>query len=324
MRKAVKSSDRNIQIYIYLKNVLRDETGGVALILVIWVLVILVAIVGQFSYSMRTEINITRNFKEEEEAYQLALAGIELAKAEILSVPETEYMFVNENGVLVFNQEEEEPARKGNLGNGNFQYNITDEDGKLSINKASVEQLKYIFLDSGVDVTEVDTIVDSIIDWRDKNDLHMLNGAEEDFYQSLPVPYSCKDGPFDSVEELLLVKGMTPEILYGSKDREGEDVYEGVEKYFTVKGSNMVNINTASQVVLEAVVGIEAANNIFRQREYGPISRPLRGGKVSSEFFTIISTGSNSDDTIKRSIKTVLQNRVDTLEVIYWNDNFIG
>ncbi len=292
---------------------LHGETGGVALVLVIWVMVILIAIVGEFSYSMRTEINITRNFKEEEEAYQLALAGIEFAKIEFFSAPEEENMYVNENDVLLFRQDEEEPERKGNFGNGSYEYIITDEDGKLNINTASVGQLKYIFLDSGVDIKEVDTIVDSIIDWRDKNDLHMLNGAEEDYYQSLPVPYSCKDGPFDSVEELLLVKGMTPEIFYGSEDEEGEKVFEGVAKYLTVKGSNRININTASRLVLEAVLGIESANNIMQQREAGPISRPVRNGKVSSEFFTVISTGMNKDGTIKRSVKTILQNKEDNL-----------
>ncbi len=319
----MKSSNRHKQISTFLKDTTQCETGGVALVLIIWVMVILIAIVGEFSYSMRTEINITRNFKEEEEAYQLALAGIEFAKIEIFSAPEEENMYVNENDVLLFNQDEEEPERKGNLGNGSFEYIITDEDGKLNINTASVEELKYIFLDSGVDITEVDTIVDSIIDWRDKNDLHMLNGAEEDYYQSLPVPYSSKDGPFDSVEELLLVKGMTPEIFYGSEDEEGEKVFEGVTKYLTVKGSNRININTASRLVLEAVLGIEMANNIIQQREAGPISRSIRNGKVSSEFFTVISTGMNKDGTIKRSIKTILQNKEDNLEIVYWNDNYI-
>jgi hypothetical protein len=57
---------------------LRDASGAVALILVMWVMVILIAIVGEFSYSMRTELNITRNFKEEEEAYQLRLRSSRL------------------------------------------------------------------------------------------------------------------------------------------------------------------------------------------------------------------------------------------------------
>ncbi len=46
-----------------------DDRGAVALVLVVWVVVVLMAIVGEFAYSMRTEINIVRNFKEEEEAY---------------------------------------------------------------------------------------------------------------------------------------------------------------------------------------------------------------------------------------------------------------
>ncbi len=309
---------------------LRDNRGGVALILVIWIMVILVAIVGEFSYSMRTEINIVKNFKEEEEAYQLALAGIEAAKAEILTAAEPAGMYVNENGLLVFNPEEEEPERKDNLGKGMFEYTIIDEDGKLNINTASKKQLKYVFRDSGVEGTELDTIVDSIIDWRDRNNLHMLNGAEEDYYQSLERPYSCKDGPFDSIEELLLVKGMTPEIFYGSaKVRHGESdeeetVYSGVEKYLTVNGSNRININTAPAVVLEAVLGAEKADNIIVQREAGLVSGAVAGGKLSSAFFMIISTGSNADGTIKRSVKVILQKKRNNMEIVYWNDNFTG
>ena len=303
-------------------NPARGEAGGVALILVIWVMVILVAIVGEFSYSMRTEINITRNFKEEEEAYQLALAGIEQAKIEMLSVKDPAVMYLNEEGILIFDEEAEEPEREGGIGKGTFKYTITDEDAKLNINKASPGQLKNIFLDTGVDITEVDTIVDSIMDWIDTNDLHRLNGAEEDYYNSLKEPYSCKDGPFDVIEELLLVKGMTKEILYGSED--GENIYEGVAKYLTVYGSGNININTAPALVLEARFGAEKANNIITRREEGPVTAPVANGKVSSSFFTIISTGANADGTIKRTVKAIMQKKGKTLETLYWNDNIIG
>ena len=53
------------------------------------------------------------------------------------------------------------------------------------------------------------------MDWRDKDNLHRLNGAEDDYYLSLPQPYKCKNGDFTSIEELLLVRGVTPEIFYG-------------------------------------------------------------------------------------------------------------
>lgn len=320
--------------------ILMSEEGGVALILVLSVMVTLVAIVGEFSYSMRTEINITRNFKEEEEAYRLAIAGIESAKMEILSAENPAEMYVNENGILVFGKGEdeegeegdEEPERKESLGRGTFEYVLTDEDGKLSLNHATIEQLKNLFLDSGVDVTDVDTIVDSIIDWRDTNELHMLNGAEEDYYRSLEKPYSSKDGPFDSVEELLLVRGMTPEILYGKsnkftdeKDDEDDEAYEGVAKYLTVKGTGKININTAARTVLELVVGEEQADNILIQRESGPLTSPIKNGKVSSSFFTVVSTGFSADGLIKRTVKLILHKKdKNNMETVHWNDNFIG
>jgi general secretion pathway protein K len=208
-----------------------NESGGVALVLVVWVIVVLTAIVGEFSFTMRTEINIARNFKEEEEAYQLAIAGIEKARLELLSIKRTEVMYLDEEGMLLFGDEEEEPIRKGEMGRGSFEYKITDEDGKLNINTATEGQLKALFHDAGVDITDVDIIVDSIFDWRDDNDLHRLNGAEEDYYTSLENPYSSKDGPFSTVEEMLLVKGITNEILYGSKDKEedkDDKYYNGV------------------------------------------------------------------------------------------------
>ena len=310
--------------------VINNERGGVALVIVIWIIVVLVAIVGEFSYSMRTEVNIARNFKEEEEAYQMALAGIEQAKLEILTAKTNAVVYLDEENMLVFGneiEEKEKTERKDEMGRGSFKYVISDEDGKLNINTESVERLKYIFIETGIDTTEVDAIADSIIDWRDTDDLHRLNGAEEDYYRSLDRPYSCKDGPLDSLEELLLIKGMKKEYLAGSKKEEGaeeEKAYEGVEKYFTVYGTNGININTASRAVLEAAFGLDAANNVMTQRGAGPLSSPMFNGKVSSEFFSIISTGTVGDGTIKRSIKTVVHKKDRKLETLYWNDNIIG
>ena len=306
------------------ENMIMNKSGAVALILVIWVTIILIAIVAEFSFSMRTEINITQNFKEEEEAYQLALAGIEYAKAEIRMVEVMQEVFANEEGLLIFDNDVTEPVRIRNLGRGTFEYIINDEDGKLNINTAAHEQLKYIFIESGLDPDEAADIADSIIDWRDTNDFHMLNGAEEDYYRDLDEPYSCKDGPFDSIEELLLVKGMTEEILYGSiDDEEEEKTYSGVVGFLTVNGSKRINVNTAPMVVLEAVIGIAAAENIIFQREAGPVFETAGNGKLVSEFFTIISKGTNADGSIKRSVKAVVHNRSDKMEIVYWNDNFI-
>jgi len=310
----------------HLSGVLYNETGGVALVLVVWVIVVLTAIVGEFSFSMRTEINITRNFKEEEEAYQLALAGIEKAKLELLSINRSDIVYLDEDGMLVFGDDEEKPSRKAEIGKGSFEYKISDEDGKLNINTATEGQLRDLFNESGVDITDVDIIVDSILDWRDNNDLHRLNGAEEDYYTSLDKPYSSKDGSFSTVEELLLVKGITNDILYGSKDKDGEDeaYYKGVAKYLTVHGSNLININTALESVIAVALDPTNAQNVIIMRESGPIHHPIDKNKVSSEYFTIVSTGKNIDGSVKRTVKTVVKILNKNLETLYWNDNFIG
>ena len=311
-------------------NDLKNEQGGVALVLVIWILVVLVAIVGEFSYSMRTEINIVRNFKEEEEAYQLALSGIEQAKLELLSSVNNGVVYYNEDNILMIGQSDEVPVRRDTLGSGSFRYTITDEDSKLNINAATVEQIKPLLLQSGVEITDADTIADSIIDWRDPNDLHMLNGAEEEYYQSLDRPYSCKDGEIKSIDELLMVKGMSRDILYGSPPQETDEgtveekSYQGIDKFLTVYSAGNVNINTASPAVLETLLGIEESNNIIAQRAEGPIMTARAGGKVTSRFFTIISTGEINDGAIKRSIKMTVVRQNNRLETLYWNDNVIG
>jgi len=305
---------------------LYNETGGVALILVVWVIVVLTAIVGEFSFTMRTEINIARNFKEEEEAYQLALAGIEKAKLELLLINKSEVMYLDEEDMLMFGVEEEKPSRKAEIGKGSFEYKITDEDGKLNINTATESQLKVLFHDSGIDITDIDIIVDSIFDWRDDNDLHRLNGAEEDYYKSLETPYSCKDGPFSTVEEMLLVQGITKDILYGSKDKDEEDeeYYSGVAQYLTVYGANRININTALESVLDIVLDPTNAQKVIIMRETGPILSPIAKSKVSSEYFTILSTGKNLDGSVKRTVKSVVRLTNNNVETLYWNDNFIG
>jgi hypothetical protein len=57
--------------------------------------------------------------------------------------------------------------------------------------------------------------VDAVIDWRDSDDDPGTYGAESEYYQTLPEPYEAKNDVYDSIEELLIVKGMTLDILYG-------------------------------------------------------------------------------------------------------------
>ncbi len=111
------------------------------------------------------------------------------------------------------------------------------------------------------------TIISCIKDWMDSGDddaITGLNGAESDYYESLDPPYACKNGPFDDLSELRLVKGITPELFAGVGGAAGLSEYvtvygaEEVEnEKFTFPGK--ININTAQLPVLAALLPPENA-----------------------------------------------------------------
>jgi general secretion pathway protein K len=295
----------------------RNNQEGAALLLVLWVLVLLTGIVTEFAYSMRTEVAITRNFKEEQEAYYAALAGVELAKAEILSARGTASL--DDRGELVFGERGNGPSRQGTIGAASYVYSLMDEERKINLNSATPDQLRALFRHAGLEGVQLDTIVDSILDWRDPDQLHRLNGAEEDYYRSLARPYSCKDGPFDAVEEMLLVRGVTPEILYGPKG--GGATHEGVAKYLTVHSSHAINLYTAEKVVLEAIFGTAGIEPRLLHAHAGLAAGQPGEGVVASSFFTILSTGRRGE--IRRTIKAVFSKKNETtLDTLYWDDNW--
>jgi len=96
------------------------------------------------------------------------------------------------------------------LGECIFTVRVVDEASKLNINTVSREQLLRLEREG---MTE--EIADAIIDWRDKDDTPHQGGVERGYYQNLRYGYSIRNGLFRTIRELLLVKGVTEELLYG-------------------------------------------------------------------------------------------------------------
>jgi general secretion pathway protein K len=191
----------------------RRGERGFALVAVLWILVLLTAIVGEFAYSMRTEANIARNFKEATQAHYIARSGLLRAVAGLLAEAQAAKAPQEASAAG-------EPAWRVNVpipprafGAGEYEVRIENTAGLVDLNTASEGLLRLMagMIDAGD--RERAVIVDSILDWRDPDDLHRLNGAEDSYYRSLPRPYRCKNAPFDSVDELVLVRGMSPELL---------------------------------------------------------------------------------------------------------------
>ena len=100
-----------------------------------------------------------------------------------------------------------------------MRFGLMPESAKLNLNAASEEQIRKLLtpllLNLGIENPE--ELIAAILDWRDEDDETRDGGAENDYYNSLDPgpPYNAKNGRFDSVEELLLVKGITAAVLYG-------------------------------------------------------------------------------------------------------------
>ena len=150
------------------------------------------------------------------------------------------------------------------------------------------------------DAEQSSTIIDSILDWINPNETAGFNGAKSDYYLHLNPPYSCKNGFIDDISELLLIKGVTPEIYWGSNstnhpvsayqqhgggtfdqatlNRSGAGFRNGDQPQYPVGLYDLfcamggpLNINTASLKTLQLIPGIDEAiaERILQQRQ-GP------------------------------------------------------
>src|SRR5262249_50104764 len=97
--------------------------------------------------------------------------------------------------------------------------------GKLNINALfALDSTGKVLHDALMKLPNMtDDIAWSIVDWIDPNDDPSAGGAEDSYYATRTPPYHCKNGPLDSIDELLLVKGITPTLLYGTdRNRNGK------------------------------------------------------------------------------------------------------
>jgi general secretion pathway protein K len=224
---------------------------GVVLVMVLWISVFLFGVATQFALFVRDEGIAARRFVEESDGYYLALAGFQEGLYRALRQASQ-----RRNPELPQAEEAIDGSwREGELGGGRYRVRLLDESGRIDLNRANEEVLRRVFSNLGIAEAERAELVDSILDWRDPDDLHRASGAESDYYLSLPTPYRSKNGPFDSVEELLWVRGVTPALFYGAERNGARQV--GLREIFTVDSRiDRVNLRTAPPEVIHALTGM--------------------------------------------------------------------
>ena len=321
--------------------------------MVLWVLILLSAIATEFCFAMRTEVNMVRNFKERTEAYYIALAGLNRAVMELVKNEDSP---VKKKLLATENDENVETSTHWRMNteippvpfaSGRFHVHIGNEAGKINLNTADESLLKMMLNGFDLDEQNKSIIVDSIMDWRDENDTHRMNGAENNYYQSLPEPYECKDGDFDAVEELLMVRGITPEIFYGGLNRMVSVFQDRGSKRGKVRRSSgkvsgsKICINAASKAMLLSFPQMteESAQAIIDYRKeadfenmgelstllgadvYGAISRHIT--LTPSVYYRIESFGSILDSRTRQGVSATIEiNRTIKrgYRIVQWND----
>ena len=319
---------------------------GVTMILVLWVIMVLSLLISGFAFTMQVETQVASFSRKEQKAVLLARSGVEVARRQLLVHQKTPA----EAGLVALNQvwaTNKLLYVDHELGEGKFNVTVADEERKMPINLLTEGQLKRLMNALQVDPAERDTIVDSILDWREPGDLHRLNGAKSDYYQTLSPPYLAKNGPLDRVEELLLIQGVTRGLFEGAPATETDPARTGLRDLLTTSSSGKVNVNTASSLVLQVMFDLDEAHaeailarrdgpdgvsgtdddqpyrtvNDFIREAGGADPRAQQWGQwaaVDSTVFTVTSTGEVNG--VRRSVTASLRLQGNNYLVSAWQE----
>jgi len=329
---------------------LKDEKG-IALILTITLIGLIVILTLQFSKSIRTGLYEMINFDDRIKLGAIAKSGFNCAMAVLqkdnpgVDSLQDDWAKLNQDEISLYSSVLFDD-------DGRFQVQVTDLAGKIQINqlinlsgeqkgeynekqKAILENLlKLKMSDFDLEEEDVEDILDSIKDWIDVDDEVTGFGAEDSYYRSLDHPYSCRNAPFESISELLLVKGITPILFYGTEN-ETEKI-PGISAYLTIYGDGKININTADDIVLKALSedldeSLIDEMDDYRMDENNDLSNPgwyktalgtsgdyidLALITTKSSFFEITSIGMR--DTGSRGIRGVVRRSGNTLTILSW------
>jgi general secretion pathway protein K len=327
---------------------LHRDSGGFALLLTLLIMTLIVAVTFQFNTSMTSELYAAANLRDSVRLRSIANSGFHYALAVLFEDAAAENGFdslhedwadfraLSANSSSMFEDDR-------------FEVRIIDHSGRIQINQLlkapdevggeytynmTQKELLTRFLSSeefGLDEETVDDLVDALKDWMDPDHEVTGFGAENSFYQTLDKPYACRNGPVESLEELLLVRGISRELYYGTEER------PGISAYLTTQGSDgKININTAPPLVLRSLsehLDQQMVEEMiaYREDEDNDLSSiswysGVRGMSsevsidqlisTSSHYFEIRSAGIR--ETMSKRVEGLVERKEGALKIVSW------
>ena len=328
--KHVLQSDKKAERVYSLRN-----ERGVILIVVVWSLMVLMVVAIELGRTARVEGLSTDVYQQEVKTYYLATAGLNRALYQLIRTSQQGQTRdtrdddrLGSRDRLSDDEPEECPDvwllgdgqwRNEPYGEGGYQVRVSDESGKININQADEIILRQTFTNLDFDPDFGDALADAILDWRDSDPLERLNGVESDYYLAQDISYPAKDGPLDTIDELLLVRDVTQDLFYNTLN-------EVFTVYGNARSGNMANAQTANALVLRAIQGVDAetAEETIRQRrencgEEFLDATAARGGLPT--IVTIESVGYLKTGRITRRLAGVIDRTGgQSYRVLRWHD----
>ena len=260
-----------------------EKPRGIALVIVLWGLVLLAVIAAAFTTGTRTEVTLARNLVENAKAKALADAGVHAAMLG-LHRREVEKRWRADGTVysLAFPHADPAPARLGEAslrgsqaaqaGEGEVSIVIDDEAGKIDLNAAPDELIQGLLVAVGLADGEARALTAAIADFRDADDETHLGGAEDAEYRAAGLAWGPKNKPFEAVEELHQVLGMTRQVYALAAP--------GLTVHSRSKG---VDVTVAPAIVLLALPGVdaEAVEAFTEQRQARPGAGEQGAGQMA-------------------------------------------
>lgn len=249
---------------------------GFTLVAVLWVTIVLAIIALGYATTARMNGVSVRNSRIMHQERYLMESALELGMYE--------FRKYERNRSLLANKEEVEAnaGQELDLWYPRFEpfmvdvegtelgIRLVNESGKINVNLVDKGLWDAIVKACGIEDEDRSTAMfDALRDWVDGDDLHRAEGAENDYYTALFPPYQCKNGPIESLEELLLIKDITPDLYYGT------DEHPGLVDYLSVAGkATRLDVNTSSPDAFRIIKDItpEAIEGIVARRFEKPIT----------------------------------------------------
>jgi general secretion pathway protein K len=236
----------------------RTNERGFVLVTVLLIIAFLFPLVLAFSAKVQLNLIQAENFRNSLQALRIARSGI-IGAVGILKADDPSYDTTKDTWAMAF------PALSLGEGasEGMLSVTIVDQDGKIPLNNLVRPKTESSLTEKASEVNKDiegqlrslisrlggnPEVVNALIDWIDVDDeVSGSEGAESDYYRLRG--YECKNGPIDTFDELLLIKGFDKELVNGGK----------LSEYFTIapipREGARINVNTAPLEVLYAVLG---------------------------------------------------------------------